>query len=231
METRPTISKRYTIGKYLRHKKRIHKKDPKGTVVSPPKALQEYIDYLKSHGAIISKLDYAQFQLKNGLPYTGLIATDKIVTDEIVVRIPRQLILSTKTAFFSEVRPVFLDHPKFFSPYFTSTWEDHMLLVYLLYEYSKGEKSSWYHLLNNLPRDIDYVVFWEEEDLTDLEDTTIQRLARRRRKQYDQDEAFVIETIKKYPGLLDPDVFTPKILDGYIHTSLLDALESILSML
>ena len=220
METRPAISKRHTIGKYLRHKKGIHKKDPKGTIVSPPKALQEYIDYLKSHGAIINKLDYAQFQLKNGLPYTGLIATDKIVTDEIVVRIPRHLILSTKIAFFSEVRPVFLDHPKFFSPYFTSTWEDHMLLVYLLYEYSKGEKSNWYHLLNNLPRDIDYVVFWEEEELKDLEDTTIQRLARRRKKQYDQDEAFVIETIKKYPGLLDPDVFTPRNI-RWIYTHLI----------
>jgi len=208
MEPATVVPNKYTIGKFLRNKKGIHKADPQAHNFTPPEHLQKYIDYLKSKGAEMPKLTTAEFRLKNGLPYTGLIATEKIITEELIVKMPRELLLTTKKAFFSDVRKVFLDNPKFFSPYLTSNWEDRMLLVFLLYEHQKGEASSWYYLLSNLSRDIDYVVFWDEEELNLLEDKNVSRIAKRRRNQYNMEEAYILDLGKKYPGLLDPNIFT-----------------------
>ena len=44
------------------------------------------------------------------------------------------------------------------------------MLTYLLFEYQKGAESKWYHLIRNLPKEIDYVVFWEEKELEIIED-------------------------------------------------------------
>lgn len=56
-----------------------------------------------------------------------------------MVKIPRELLLTTKKAYFSESKQIFQENPKFFSPYHTGSWEDHMLLVYLIVEHGKGE--------------------------------------------------------------------------------------------
>ena len=209
---------RYTIGKFLRKKKRLHRLDKTATIISPPETLQQYVNYLIENGTVLNKVAFSQFRLKNGLPYCGLVATDKILSDEIVVRIPRPLIFTTRKAYFSELKAIFLDNKTFFSPYYTSSWEDHMLLVYLIHEYSKGQQSEWYHLIANLPQDIDYVVFWTEEELSMLEDKSLYRLAKQHRKEYDQEEAFVLELAGKYPEILDAKAFTKdRIRWGYTH--------------
>jgi hypothetical protein len=58
---------------------------------------------------------------------------------------------------------VFEQNPKYFAKRFSGDWEDHILLTYLLYEYQKGKESRWYHLIRNLPREIDYAIFWEQK--------------------------------------------------------------------
>ncbi len=210
---------KYTIGKYLRKKKGLHQKDPKAIHLTPPEPLVKYLNYLFENGAVMNKLALAQFSLRNNLPYTGLIATQKILTDEIVLRIPKNLLLNTKKAFFSELRPIFLNHPTFFSSYHTSSWEDHMLLLYLLKEYSKGEESEFYHLIANLPRDIDYLIFWPDNELDQLEDSSTFRLAKNHRKEYDEEEKYVLELVEKYPELLDPHVFNKENI-RWIYTHL-----------
>ena len=199
---------KYTIGKFLRNKKRLHKADPTAEIVDPPESLQKYMNYLFEQGVSINKMAFARFRLKNNLPYHGLIATQKVFSDEIILRVPCNLILNTRKAFFSELRQVFYDNPSFFSVYQTSQSEDHMLLVYILSEYSKGEASEYYHLISNLPRDIDYIVFWDNEELKMLEDQSAVRIAKDHRKEYDEDENFVIGLSQKYPDLLKPEVFT-----------------------
>ena len=220
MEEPVVKTNKYSIGKYLRKKKGIHKKDPEAKIIQPSESLQEYINHLKENGLVTKKLAYAQFKLQNGLPYPGLVATEKIITDEIIVQVPRKLILSTKKAFFSDINHIFVENPKFFSPSQASMWEDHVLLVFLLYEHQKGQKSQWYHLINNLPKDIDYLVFWDQEEIKMLEDVTLERLTKRRRKQYDSAESFVVELGKRYPDLLDPKVFTPENV-RWIYTHLI----------
>lgn len=70
---------------------------------------------------------------------------------------------------------VFEENPKFYAKTFSSDWEDRILLTYLLFEYQKGKKSKWYHLIRNLPKEIDYVVFWEDEELKLIEDEWVKR--------------------------------------------------------
>ena len=64
----------------------------------------------------VFKLQYARFKLKNGLPYNGLIgnfkyyillATEKILQNETLVRVPVKLLFNTKDAFLSELEPMF----------------------------------------------------------------------------------------------------------------------------
>ena len=63
-----------------------------------------------------------------------------------------------------------MENPKYYAKRFTKDWEDRILLTYLLYEYQKGKKSRWFNLIRNLPREIDYAVFWNELEISRLED-------------------------------------------------------------
>ena len=210
---------RWTIGKYLRKQKRLHKADPNAKIAQISPELGEYIDYLVQKGAKINKLKVGQFQLKNDLPYTGLIASEEIYSNETLLEIPVNLLLTTKKAYFSELRKVFIENPTFFSAYHSSSWEDHMLLVYLLSEYKKGKHSEWYYLLQNLPKDLDYVIFWSDEELNKLEDDTIVQIAKKHRREYEEEKEVILSLSKKYPDLLDPMYFTSENIQ-WIYTHL-----------
>lgn len=70
---------------------------------------------------------------------------------------------------------IFVENPAFFAKRFTSDWEDRILLTFLLYEYQKGKDSRWFNMIRNLPRDIDYAVFWDKEEVEFLEDQWLGR--------------------------------------------------------
>ena len=210
---------KWTIGKYLRKQKRLRKADPNTKFAQVPPELNEYIDYLIQKGAKINKVKVGQFQLKNGLPYTGLVASEEIYSNETLVEIPENLLLTTKKAYFSELRKVFIENPKFFSKKYSSSWEDHMLLVFLIHEYKRGRDSEWYHLLQNLPKDLDYVIFWSDEELKNLEDETIFKISKKYRKEYEEEKAFILTLSNRYPDLIDPAYFTSENIQ-WIYTHL-----------
>ena len=35
--------------------------------------------------------------------------------------------------------------------------------------------SSWYLMIKNLPKDLDYVVFWTEKEIDNLEDESVKK--------------------------------------------------------
>lgn len=63
-----------------------------------------------------------------------------------------------------------MENPEYYAKRFTSEWEDRINLTFLLYEYQRGKKSRWYNLIRNLPKDIDYTIFWNKEEIDFLED-------------------------------------------------------------
>ncbi|CAD8083112.1 unnamed protein product [Paramecium sonneborni] len=200
--------KRHSIGKRFRKMKGLRKVDPNAVIPEAPKQLQDYIDILTAQGLQINKVKYAIFQTKNGLKYPGLIASEKILSNETLVSVPKDLLLTTRHAFESPLKQMFLDHPQYFSNQFYSSWEDHLLLAFILYEYQRGPQSQWHLLISNLPRDIDYLVFWSHEEQDLLDDQQLVKLAR---KQY-QEFLVEFETLKcitdKYPNLFAPETVT-----------------------
>lgn len=133
----------------------------------------DYLDWVKSIGITYNSIDVGEFKLKNGKPYTGFIVTEPINRNQTVIRIPVSSYLTTKIAFFSDVQPIFLENPQLFSQSLEPYYEDNILLVYLLHENAKATKSRWYHLLQNLSKDIDYLSFWSDKELKELEDAEL----------------------------------------------------------
>ena len=64
--------------------------------------MSEYVEYLVSKGLKAPKLGVGKFMTSNDLPYTGLIAKETIDSNECFIHLPRHLLLTTKTAFFSK---------------------------------------------------------------------------------------------------------------------------------
>ena len=199
---------RNSIGKFLRKKKSLRSKDPNFIREDVPPKLQDYLDLLHSKGARMNKVSVGRFKTKNNLEYTGIFAKEEINSDQILMEIPQKLLLTTRHAWFSPMREVFKQHLDFFSPHRASGWEDRMLLTYLIYEYSRGKESEWYYLLDNLPREIDYVIFWDESELTLLEDESLQRSARGVRRSFEEEAAELIKIARQHPELMQPEAFT-----------------------
>lgn len=79
-----------------------------------------------------------------------------------------------------------VEHPEYFCKEFDANWEDHILLAFILYEFGRKRDSEWYHLITNLPREIDYVVFWGEEEIKKLEDKVLEKMIVKQRGIYEK---------------------------------------------
>lgn len=77
----------------------------------------------------------------------------------------------------SEIKTIFISNPQFYSQNENTNWEDNILWTFLLYENQKKQKSPWYLMIQNLSKEIDYLIFWSEEDLKLLEDDYILKKA------------------------------------------------------
>ena len=51
----------------------------------------------------IKNLAFAMFKTRNGLSYPGLIATDRIKANTILVKVPVDCLLTTRDGFLSEI--------------------------------------------------------------------------------------------------------------------------------
>ncbi|CAD8091646.1 unnamed protein product [Paramecium sonneborni] len=211
--------KRHSIGKRFKKLKGMNKADPDAIIPETPKLIEDFIESLNQQGAVINKVKYAIFQTKNGLKYPGLIATETIVPNDNLVTLPRETLLTTRQAFESPLKPMFLEYPQIFSPQFIPSWQYNIILTFLLYEYQKGPESKWHLLINNFPKDIDYAVYWKSEDLELLKDKYMVKHAKTK-------NGYLIATFQsiQYIASKFPSLFKPKIVTLeniiWIHTSI-----------
>ncbi len=63
------------------------------------------------------------------------MAESDIYTNEQLIRVPAKLLLTTKIAFASDIKKVFEENSYYFHENCSSSWEDHILLFFILYEY------------------------------------------------------------------------------------------------
>lgn len=105
--------------------------------------------------------------------YPGMIATEDIGKDEVMIKVPAHMVLSTKVCFKSEIAFIFYDHPDIFGKH-VPDGEDNVLNTYILYELGKGDKSFWKPMFDVWPRNTDILMNWEPEDIVWMQDDTIQ---------------------------------------------------------
>ena len=205
-----SLSNKQTPGKYYRKMKNLRKSDCLAEIQTFLSSdLEKYISILKSKNLEIHpNLLLATFKTRNSLNYTGIITTNYINPNEILLKIPRDLLLTTKTAYYSDLKEIFDNNPELYSRYLEKNWEDNILLTFLLYEYQKKELSHWHFLIKLLPRDIDYLAFWSEKELDLLEDPYLKNKSKLLLKEFDETYQRLSEVLSKYPDKLHKDSYS-----------------------
>lgn len=205
----PFLSKpqnKWSMGKYFRQIKELYKKDPSFVMTSSSQKL-EWLPFYESQGLIMNKIGFARFSLKNGLPYDGIIATENLLPNELIIKIPRNLLLNSRHAYLSEIKEIYKENPENFWNY-DEIDQDLVLIVFILYEFQKGKNSEFYHLINTLPRDQDVLPFWSVEDIESFEDPSLRRKVLNRKKLIHDEYESLKELINKYPNLIKPEIFS-----------------------
>lgn len=102
---------------------------------------------------------------KGDAKYPGMIATEDIGKDEVMIKVPSKMVFSTKVCFQSEeMRHVFFDNPDLFGKH-VGDGEDNVLNTFIMFELGKGEKSFWKPMFDVWPKDTDILFNWDESDL------------------------------------------------------------------
>jgi hypothetical protein len=96
--------------------------------------------------------------------YPGMMATETIGANETIIKVPAKMVLTSKTAFYSEINQIFYENPEIFGKH-VEEGLDNVLNSFILYELSKGDKSFWYPMFEIWPRDTDLLFNWDQEDL------------------------------------------------------------------
>ncbi|CAK69193.1 unnamed protein product (macronuclear) [Paramecium tetraurelia] len=175
--------KRFSIGKMHQREKGIYQKDENCTTLPQNKKTQYQIDYIEQ-GVKLQDVSLATFYLKNGLPYRGLIATENIPANYLLVKVPRQLIISSQTAFESSQRAFFFKHREFFLDH--EDGEEHAIIAFLIINKREGIRSKYYRFIEQLPKDVNMLLFWPEEKLKLLQDENLIRKVHKKREEYEQ---------------------------------------------
>ena len=203
----PKPSNKYSMGKYLRSLKGLYKQDPK-TILNPDLTQkQENIQNFLSKGLKINKLTFARFFLKNGLPYDGLMTTDTVFPNELLIKVPKNLLLSSYNAYLSDLKVIYNENFEIFDDD-GDIDENLVLIIFILYEFQKGKNSQYYHLISSLPKDQDIVSLWPESEIQAFEDYRLTRKVLNKLYWIHYEYETVKQVIDKYPHMIKPEIFT-----------------------
>lgn len=97
----------------------------------------------------------------------GLGAKIDIPPNKAFLFVPFSLIITAKRAKSSEISSIFQSHPYYFSGHEDSEFD--IVLVYLIYEKSKGPSSAWSSYFEAIG-DLELLSDWSEHDLSQLND-------------------------------------------------------------
>jgi hypothetical protein len=138
-------------------------------------SLDEYTDELKRLGVWVHPgLKPAYFRMNNGLEYPGLMTTEDLHGSELLVKVPKELLLTT----FVALKEPALQH-LFRDAFYMKAlyWEHRILITYLLWTYQE-KKGIWYLMVKNMSRDVDLLCLWSDEDAKEVQDSSCYRASR-----------------------------------------------------
>lgn len=223
-------TKNSTIGKYFRHKKKLTKNDSSFVAPYFPPERQRYWEQMSAKGLKLNKVWFGTFKTKNGGEYGGFYATEDIQPNDILMWVPRSCLVTAQNAWESPLKTIFEENPEYFfsgktneyyqtlqpileqnpdyyCPFRNNTWEFRMLLVYCLYEHSKGKESEWFNMFENFPV-FETATYWPDEFLNQIEDKASIRLAKIAKKNFEEEAKAIADIAKKYPTILKSEFFT-----------------------
>lgn len=201
-------SHKWSMGKYLLSQKRIWKNEShEKTLVVAKTTENEALNYYKTKGVLIDKIEFATFFLKNGLPYEGIVASEKILPNRTLMRIPKELVLSTRNAYHSELRIIFEENQEFFWKR-VAVDEDLVLILFILYEINKGKNSEFYFLLSSLPKEQDLFAFWQVEEIKLMEDDRVLAKCLKIKEKLTRKYNEMKKIVEKYESKFDFSNFT-----------------------
>ncbi|CAD8083114.1 unnamed protein product [Paramecium sonneborni] len=175
--------KRFSIGKMYQREKGIYQKDQDSTSFQKGQITEYEEDYI-NQGLELQNVELATFYLKNGLPYRGLKATENIPVNCPLVQVPRQLIISSKTAFESSHRAFYFKHRQFFLDH--EEGEEHVIIAFLIINKRDGLRSKYFRFIEQLPKDVNMLIFWPENKLKLLQDENLILKVHKQKQEYEQ---------------------------------------------
>ena len=124
----------------------------------------------------------------------GIIATDNIKKNDILIKIPKDFLITLEEAennnkdLFTEEIKKELSSPS------------HCILSYfLLKEIEKGEKSKWYYYFQFLPKSyLNFPIFYTEKELNILEGTKFKKLINEKKEEIKKDYEILCQKIELF---------------------------------
>jgi hypothetical protein len=145
---------------------RIYHSTP-GEFLPPDAKTSSFFAWASSLGIRISpKLSYP---VRFPPGYLGFRALSLISPCEDLLWAPNSAMLTTKLMSIPQLEPIFAAHPSLFAPP-DRAHEDNRMLVFLLFEQSKGEASMWQPYFSFLPQDVETIIDWNDDQLDELQD-------------------------------------------------------------
>ena len=136
--------------------------------------------------------------------YPGMLATQDIEKDDIICKIPSREIITTRAAFYSDLQPLFFEHPELFGKH-VQEGEDMMLYAFILHEIQQKEKSQYWHMIRMWPKDTDILMNWDDEDLEWLQDDTLVNEANKQYDDFMDSWKRLYDTLVLYPKYFQPE--------------------------
>jgi hypothetical protein len=136
--------------------------------------------------------------------YLGIQTTEAILPGESILSAPNQSMLSTKFINHPSLEPLFTSNPSLFSiP--DKNHEDNRFLTYFLWEYSKGRSSFWFTYFEYLPKDLETLVDWTDDELLELQDDDLRMNVKRKREKDFNNYNLLRSSYLKFPDLFCED--------------------------
>ena len=166
-------------------------------------SLQGLKDWALREGIRFPKLDYP---VRFPPGYVGSQALETIGPNEVIVSAPRRMLLMASDVDKTELAPIITEHPELFDWELNSWYDDYRLIIFMLFERHKGPTSYWYYFLETLPKELDTVLIWTEEELGELQDPMLVRDARERLREVRDCWRQVKAVLKHYPSLFTSEM-------------------------
>jgi hypothetical protein len=160
----------------------------------------QFLEWLRANGGRFPKIVWPSCDTLNGI--RGAVATETIETNEVMLEIPKHLMMSEKSALDDPViGPYLTDRQRAFSG-------DSILAIFMMSEFIKGDASFFSPFLKIIPPS-DSIVEWVDEELRYLQDEVITMRAKNRRAFMKDNYRRTVETLtKEYPEVFPPEKYT-----------------------